>query len=204
MDVSRETAAAVFGAALGRAERYAELLATEGVTRGLLGPRETTRLWSRHLLNSAVVAEGCPAVGLVADIGSGAGLPGIPVALVRPELTVRLVEPLLRRATFLTEVVADLGLANVEVVRARAEESRWTADAVTARAVAPLSRLLPWCLPLVGPGGSLLAVKGDRAETELAEAAAVLRRSRAASWAVEEYGRGLVEPPARVVRVRVR
>ena len=204
MDVSRETAAAVFGEALGGAERYAELLATEGVTRGLLGPREADRLWSRHLLNSAVVAEGCPAEGLVADIGSGAGLPGIPVALVRPTLTVRLVEPLLRRATFLTEVVADLGLTNVEVVRARAEESRWTADAITARAVAPLSRLLPWCLPLVAPGGSLLAVKGDRAEAELAEADTLLRRSGAAGWAVEEYGRGVVEPPVRVVRIRVR
>jgi 16S rRNA (guanine527-N7)-methyltransferase len=203
MDVSRETAAAVFGEALGRAERYADLLATEGVTRGLLGPREAGRLWSRHLLNSAIVAEGCPAVGLVADIGSGAGLPGIPVALVRPSLTVRLVEPLLRRATFLTEVVAELGLANVEVVRARAEESRWTADAVLARAVAPLSRLVPWCLPLVAPGGSLLAIKGDRAEAELAEADTLLRRSGAASWAVEEYGRGVVEPPVRVVRVRL-
>jgi 16S rRNA (guanine527-N7)-methyltransferase len=204
MDVSRETAAAVFGEALGTAERYAELLATEGVTRGLLGPREADRLWSRHLLNSAVVAEGCPAEGLIADIGSGAGLPGIPVALVRPSLTVRLVEPLLRRATFLTEVVADLGLTNVEVVRARAEESRWTAHVITARAVAPLSRLLPWCLPLVAPGGSLLAVKGDRADAELAEAAGLLRRSGAASWTVEEYGRGVVEPPVRVVRVRVR
>ena len=204
MDVSRETAALVFGAALGQAERYAELLATEGVTRGLLGPREADRLWSRHLLNSAVVAEGCPADGLVADIGSGAGLPGIPVALVRPTLRVRLVEPLLRRATFLAEVVADLGLANVEVVRARAEESRWTADAITARAVAPLARLVPWCLPLVAPGGSLLAVKGDRAEAELAEADGLLRRSGVVSWAVEEYGRGLVEPPVRVVRIRVR
>src|SRR4051794_38495185 len=204
MDVSRETAAAVFGEALDRAERYAELLATEGVTRGLLGPREADRLWSRHLLNSAVVAEGCPPGGLVADVGSGAGLPGIPVALVRPSLTVRLVEPLLRRATFLAEVVADLGLTNVEVVRARAEESRWTADAVMARAVAPLSRLVPWCLPLVAPGGSLLAVKGDRAEAELAAAEALLRRSGAVGWAVEEYGQGVVEPPVRVVRVRAR
>jgi 16S rRNA (guanine527-N7)-methyltransferase len=204
MDVSRETAAAVFGPALGQAERYAQLLATEGVTRGLLGPREADRLWSRHLLNSAVVAEGCPSEGLVADIGSGAGLPGIPVALVRPSLTVRLVEPLLRRATFLAEVVADLGLPNVEVVRARAEECRWAADVVTARAVAPLSRLLTWCLPLVAPGGSLLAVKGDRAVAELAEADALLRGSRARSWAIEEYGRGVVEPPVRVVRVVVR
>jgi len=206
MDVSRETASRVFGAELPRAEAYAELLATEGVRRGLIGPREADRLWSRHLLNSAVVVEACPASGLVVDVGSGAGLPGIPMALARPELTIRLVEPLLRRVTFLTEAVSLLGLDNVEVVRSRVEDlhGSWTAPTVTARAVAPLDRLAGWCLPLVARGGSLLAVKGDRADEELADARDLLRRLGAASAAVEEVGAPLVAPPVRLVRVTVR
>ena len=206
MDVSRETASRVFGAELPRAEAYAELLATDGVRRGLIGPREADRLWSRHLLNSAVVVEACPASGLVVDVGSGAGLPGIPMALARPELTIRLVEPLLRRVTFLTEVVSLLGLENVEVVRSRVEDlhGSWTAPTVTARAVAPLDRLAGWCLPLVARGGSLLAVKGDRADEELADARDLLRRLGAASAAVEEVGAPMVAPPVRLVRVTVR
>ncbi len=205
MDVSRETASRVFGAELPRAEAFAELLATDGVHRGLIGPRETDRLWSRHLLNSAVVVAACPATGLVVDVGSGAGLPGIPMALARPGLTVRLVEPLLRRVTFLTEVVSQLGLRNVEVVRSRVEDlhGAWTAPTVTARAVAPLDRLAGWCLPMVAPGGSLLALKGDRADAELAGAQDVLRRLGAVSAAVEEVGAPLVSPPVRLVRVTV-
>jgi 16S rRNA (guanine527-N7)-methyltransferase len=203
MDVSRETALAVFGDRLPLAEAYAELLATAGVGRGLIGPREASRLWSRHLLNSAVVAEACPAAGLVVDVGSGAGLPGLPVAIARPQLAVRLVEPLHRRVTFLVEAVATLGLDNVEVVRARAEElhGQWTAPVVTARAVAPLDRLASWCLPLVSPGGSLLAIKGERAEGELAGAEPVLRRMRAVRWSVERVGVGVVDPPVRIVRI---
>jgi 16S rRNA (guanine527-N7)-methyltransferase len=205
MDVSRETAARVFGAELPRAEAYAELLASDGVTRGLLGPREADKLWSRHLVNSAVVAEACPATGLVVDVGSGAGLPGIPMALARPGLTLRLVEPLLRRVTFLTEVVDRLGLTNVEVVRGRVEDlhGAWTAPTVTARAVAPLDRLVGWCLPLVAPGGSLLALKGDRADEELAAARSVLARQRASSGTVELVGAGVVDPPVRLVRITV-
>jgi 16S rRNA (guanine527-N7)-methyltransferase len=205
MDVSRETAARVFGAELPRAEAYAELLASDGVTRGLLGPREADKLWSRHLVNSAVVAEACPATGLVVDVGSGAGLPGIPMALARPGLTLRLVEPLLRRVTFLTEVVDRLGLTNVEVVRSRVEDlhGAWTAPTVTARAVAPLDRLVGWCLPLVAPGGSLLALKGDRADEELAAARSVLARQRASSGTVELVGAGVVDPPVRLVRITV-
>ncbi len=206
MDVSRETASRVFGVELPRAEAFAELLATDGVRRGLIGPREADRLWSRHLLNSAVVVEACPASGLVVDVGSGAGLPGIPMALARPELTVRLVEPLLRRVTFLTEVVGLLGLDNVEVVRGRVEDlhDSWTAPTVTARAVAPLDRLAGWCLPLVAPGGSLLAVKGDRADEELADARDLLRRLGAVSATVEEVGAPGLAPPVRLVRVTVR
>jgi 16S rRNA (guanine527-N7)-methyltransferase len=206
MDVSRETATRAFGAELPRAEAFAELLATDGVRRGLIGPREADRVWSRHLLNSAVVVEACPASGLVVDVGSGAGLPGIPMALARPGLTVRLVEPLLRRVTFLTEVVSRLGLDNVEVVRSRVEDlhGSWAAPTVTARAVAPLDRLAAWCLPLVAPGGSLLAVKGERADEELTDARDQLRRLGAASATVEEVGAALVAPPVRVVRVTVR
>jgi 16S rRNA (guanine527-N7)-methyltransferase len=206
MDVSRETAERVFGAELGRAEQYAELLAGEGVLRGLIGPREAGRLWSRHLLNSAVVVEACPPAGLVVDVGSGAGLPGIPMALARPALRLRLVEPLLRRSTFLAEVVDHLGLSNVEVVRARAEElrGRWTAPTVTARAVAPLDRLAGWCLPLVSPGGSLLAIKGDRADQELSAAADALDRLGVTSREVSDVGVGVVAPPVRLVRLRTR
>ncbi len=203
MDVPRETAVEVFGARLPQAEAFAELVATEGVTRGLIGPRESDRLWSRHLLNSAVVVQACPQAGLVVDVGSGAGLPGIPMALARPDLTLRLVEPLLRRVTFLEEVVARLGLTNVEVLRGRAEELHglWTAPTVTARAVAPLERLAGWCLPLVSPGGSLLAVKGRRADDELRSARSTLHRHGVASSGVEEVGVGLVDPPVRLVRL---
>jgi 16S rRNA (guanine527-N7)-methyltransferase len=205
MDVSRETASRVFGSELPRAEAFAELLATDGVRRGLIGPREADRLWSRHLLNSAVVVEACPASGLVVDVGSGAGLPGIPMALARPSLTVRLVEPLLRRVTFLTEVVEGLGLTNVEVVRSRVEDlhGAWTAPTVTARAVAPLDRLAGWCLPMVARDGSMLALKGDRADGELAAAQALLRRLGATSAAGEEVGSDLLTPPVRLVRVTV-
>ena len=203
MDVSRETAVAVFGDRLPVAEAYAQLLGTDGITRGLIGPRETDRLWSRHLVNSAVAATAFPETGLVVDVGSGAGLPGIPLAIVRPGLRVRLVEPLLRRADFLQEVVDALALTTVQVVRSRAEDlhGAWTADTVTARAVAPLARLAGWCLPLVAPGGSLLALKGERAADELAAAEPALRGLGADRWWVEEHGAGLVDPPVRVVRV---
>ena len=203
MDVSRETAAAAFGPGLALAERYAELLRTDGVARGLIGPREADRLWDRHLVNCAAAVSAFPLTGLVADVGSGAGLPGIPLALARPALRVRLVEPLLRRATFLTEVVDLLELGNVEVVRARAEDlhGAWTADVVTARAVAPLARLAGWCLPLVTPGGAMLALKGDRAAAELAGSEQQLRQLGATSWSVEEHGAGLVDPLVRVVRI---
>lgn len=159
----------VFGARLPVAERYAEFLVTAGVERGLLGPREGTRVWERHLLNSAVLAELLPASGEVIDVGSGAGLPGIPLAIMRPELSVTLVEPMQRRTTFLEECVALLELENVSVVRGRAEDlaGEIDADVVVARAVAPLDRLLEWTLPLVRPGGRVLAVKGAKVAEEL-------------------------------------
>ncbi len=177
-DVSRETGTAppapasaqgVFGDRLPVAERFAELLASEGTTRGLIGPREVPRLWERHLLNCAVIAELVGHAASVCDVGSGAGLPGLALAIRRGDVRVTLVEPLLRRTRFLDEVVTELGLDNVEVVRARAEElhGHRAFEVVTARAVAPLERLVGWCLPLVGAGGRLLAMKGSGAAEEV-------------------------------------
>jgi 16S rRNA (guanine527-N7)-methyltransferase len=193
-----------FGDRLTLAERYAEALATSGVERGLLGPREVPRLWERHLLNCAAVVElVAPDVRLV-DVGSGAGLPGLVIAIARPDVQVTLVEPLLRRVTWLTEVVTDLGLANVVVHRSRAEEAAregLSFDIATARAVASLGQLATWSLPLVRPGGELLALKGALAGVELAEATSVLETHGAASWSVEVCGESLLPEPTTVVRV---
>lgn len=182
--------------------RYADLLATDGVVRGLIGPREVGRLWSRHLANCAVLEELVPLGALVADVGSGAGLPGLPLAIVRPDLRVVLVEPLLRRATFLAEAVAALGLAErVEVLRGRAEEQRLAVDVVTARAVAPLDRLAGWTLPLARVGGTLLALKGEGAADEVAASASALERLGGGQTEVLTCGAGVVDPPTTVVRV---
>jgi 16S rRNA (guanine527-N7)-methyltransferase len=194
----------VFGDALGMARRYAELLATDGVTRGLIGPRETERLWERHLLNCAVVAELLPERGSLVDIGSGAGLPGVVLAMLRPSLEVTLLEPLLRRSVFLEECVAELGLANTTVLRARAEEkaaARIQADVATARAVAPLDRLAGWAAPLLRPGGQLIAIKGQSAADELAAARPVLSRLGVRSAEVLQAGRGRVVSATTVIRV---
>ncbi|WP_433228415.1 16S rRNA (guanine(527)-N(7))-methyltransferase RsmG [Actinomadura formosensis] len=199
MGIARE----VFGDALPIAERYAAFLAEAGVERGLIGPREVDRLWERHLINCAVVSEAVPADAHVVDIGSGAGLPGIVLAIVRPDLRVTLLEPLLRRTAFLDECVGMLGLRNVEVRRARAEEvaKEFSVDVVTARAVAPLERLAKWALPLLRPGGELLALKGERAQAELDEAEPVLKRFGARSAELLQVGRGMVDPPTTLVRV---
>lgn len=184
-DVSRETgpipeaAAAVFPTErLPLVERYAALLATDGVTRGLIGPREVSRLWDRHLINCALVAPLVPQDATVADLGSGAGLPGLVLALVRTDLRVTLIEPMARRVAFLEEVVDALGLDDVEVVRGRAEEWRRPErfDVVTARALAPLPRLLRWSVPLIAEGGILLAMKGSSAQEEVDASAAELTR----------------------------
>ena len=197
-------AADVFGAALDQARRYAELLATDGVTRGLIGPRETERLWDRHLLNCAVISELLPERGELVDIGSGAGLPGVVLAMLRPSIHVILLEPLLRRAVFLEECVAELGLTNATVVRARAEEkaaAHIKADIATARAVAPLDRLAGWAARLLRPGGELLAIKGKSAEEEIAAARPVLSRLGVRSTEVLEAGHGRVISATTVVRV---
>ena len=164
------------------AERYVELLSTAGVERGLIGPREAPKLWSRHVLNCLAVATAVPVGATVADLGSGAGLPGLVLAIGRPDLRVTLVEPLQRRITFLDEVVDELGLDRVRTVRGRAEElhGRERFDVVTARALAPLDRLLGWAMPLVAASGSLLAMKGSSARDEIAAAGGQLRRLRCA------------------------
>jgi 16S rRNA (guanine527-N7)-methyltransferase len=195
----------VFGPRLLLAESYARLLATDGVVRGLVGPREAPRLWDRHLLNCGVMSEIIPFGASVVDVGSGAGLPGIVLAVARPDLTITLVEPLARRTEFLTEAVASLGLgATVTVVRGRAEDvggDRYAADVVTARAVAPLDRLAGWCLPLAAVGGRLLAVKGATAAGEVAQHRQAVTRLGGSEPAVRLCGVGIVEPPATVVEI---
>lgn len=181
------------------AVRFAELLCSAGVERGLLGPREPDRIWERHLLSSAVLGELIPVRADVVDVGSGAGLPGLPLAIARPDLTVTLVEPMLRRVRFLEEAVALLALP-VRVVRARAQElPRRQAQIVVARAVAPLRELVDNMLPLVAAGGELLAVKGERAESELDEAAVALRRWPDARVSLDSCGEG--EHTVRVARI---
>ena len=191
----------VFGDRLDLATRYAVLLAGAGVERGLIGPREAPRLWDRHLLNCAGLAELLAPDESVMDLGSGAGLPGLVLAVVRPDLRLTLVEPLLRRATFLTEAVAELGLPNVTVHRGRAEEmgKKIAYDVVTARAVAPLDKLIRWSLPLLTPGGRLLALKGDRAESELAAARPGLRHAGVTEAEVVTVGTPERRTEARVV-----
>ncbi|QGG43084.1 16S rRNA (guanine(527)-N(7))-methyltransferase RsmG [Aeromicrobium yanjiei] len=202
-DVSRETppphAAGVFASRLDLAERYAHTLATDGVVRGLIGPREVPRIWDRHIMNSAVVAPRLPQGATVADVGTGAGLPGLVWAIARPDIQMTLIEPLLRRTNFLEEVVADLGLDNVEVLRSRAEAVHATYDVVTARAVAGLDKLGRWCMPLVRPGGVLLAMKGRSAAEEVSTATATLHRLGATSIVVTTYDNGDV--PTTVVEI---
>jgi 16S rRNA (guanine527-N7)-methyltransferase len=199
-----DSAAELFGDHLAVAEAYADLLATTGVERGLIGPREVPRIWDRHLLNCVVLGELIPSGVELADVGSGAGLPGVPLAIARPDLSVFLIEPLLRRVLWLREIVLELELANVEIIRARANAVAETArvfDVVTARAVAPLPALAEWCVPLVRPGGELLAMKGESAGDELLDAELTLEGLGATAWSVASCGEGVLEMPTRVVRV---
>ncbi len=198
-----DAAAGVFGQRLDLARRYADLLAGPGVERGLIGPREVDRIWDRHILNCAAVAELLDPDARVVDIGSGAGLPGLPLAIARPDLAVMLVEPMLRRTDFLTEAVDALGLA-VTVVRGRAEDPSVLhvaagADAVVSRAVADVVKLTRWSLPLLRPGGRMLALKGERAEAEVAEHGPALARLGARGVEVVRCGSSYLSPAATVV-----
>ncbi len=182
-------------------QAYADELAGPGVARGLIGPRELARLWDRHLLNCAVVARAAPRGATVCDVGSGAGLPGVVWAIVRPDLQVTLLEPLLRRTVFLGDVVGSLALINVEVVRDRAEDHHCTYDVVTSRAVAPLHRLVRWCLPLVTVGGRMVAMKGESVVEELVDARAVIRRFGGGEPVVNTYGEGVLQQITRAVLI---
>jgi 16S rRNA (guanine527-N7)-methyltransferase len=200
-------AAALFGDRLDLAARYARWLAEDGTVRGILGPEEGARIWTRHLLNSAAVTELFEPGTRIVDVGSGGGLPGLAIALRRPDVRVDLVEPLQRRVDFLTEVTADLGLdGQVQVVRGRAEEAETVravgrADWVTARAVAPIDRLVRWCLPLAAPIGRLALIKGASAAAELERHRAGLRRLGVRNADVVVCGLGVLEPAVTVVTI---
>lgn len=207
-DVSRETSAreqaeGFFGDRLPLALAYAALLRTDGIDHGLIGPREGDRLWSRHLLNCAVLREIVEPAQLVADVGSGAGLPGIPLAIAVPGLHLTLIEPLERRANFLVAATESLGLGDqVDVVRARAEDLpdlEASFDVVTARALAPVAGLLGWSVPLAKVGGRVIAMKGAKVREELAAARRELRRYGVQEWHMHSLGQGIVTPPTTIV-----
>ena len=202
----RPLAGRLFGDRLELAGRFAALLGEQGAERGLIGPREVERLWERHLLNCALMADAIdPSVRTLADVGSGAGLPGVVIAIARPELKVTLIETMQRRTTWLEEVDAELGLG-LEVVRARAEELHGEREfeVVTARAVAALDKLARWTLPLVQEEGLLLAMKGSSAADEIEKAEKVLTKLGGIDPTITRYGMGEVEVPTTVVQVRRR
>ena len=200
-EVAREALADALGPIIFQTlERYVDILANRGIDWGLLGPREGTRLWQRHVGNSLALRDVLGQGLMIADIGSGAGLPGLALAIARPDLRVSLIEPMLRRSSFLSLAVEELGLSEqVEVVRARAEDVKASYDAVVCRAVAPLERLLGWSAPLF-PDGELIALKGSSAEAEVLAAAKVLTRYRMRAEILELAGDSGVEP-TRAIRV---
>jgi 16S rRNA (guanine527-N7)-methyltransferase len=198
-------AAEIFGTRIGLARTFTDSLATFGEEYGLIGPLELPRLWSRHILNCAVVA---PLLrpGLVGDVGSGAGLPGIVLAIARPDIEFVLIEPMERRVKWLNDQVAELGLENVTVVRDRAQDARIEKplDQLTARAVSAFGKLIPMCAPLVRPGGELVLLKGANAAAEIAAADKAIRKFRLSHVKVVELGVGLLPETTRVIRATVR
>lgn len=200
-----DAARKIFGDRLDLAQRYVEHLATSGMERGLLGPREVPRLWNRHVLNCAVVEELIPANASVADVGSGAGLPGLCLAIARPDVAITLIEPLERRVIWLNEVISDLGLDNVRVIRGRAEQvvGEVNVDVATARAVSALSGLAALTIPLLHGKGQVLAIKGRSAEEEIQKAQKGIRKLGGRDAAVVTVGSGLLEEPTTVVRIAV-
>jgi 16S rRNA (guanine527-N7)-methyltransferase len=198
------SAEAVFGSQIELARKYARMLAENSDELGLLGPRELDKLWSRHILNSAVVAQLLEPGDRVADVGSGAGLPGIPMAIAKPDASFVLIEPMERRSSWLQQVATDLGLENVEVIRARAEELEFADfDVVTARAVAALDKLLKICVPLLKPGGSVIALKGSKAAEEIEAAKKTQKKLKIASFEILVCGEKFLAEPTSVVKTKL-
>ena len=194
-------AVAIFGDQIDQARSFAQTLANDSDELGLLGPRELDKLWSRHILNSAVVAELVRPGDKVADVGSGAGLPGIPMAIARPDAEFVLIEPMERRSSWMLEVVEDLGLKNVRILRSRAEDvTEQDFDIVTARAVAALDKLLKMCVPLLKPGGALIALKGSKAAEEMANAKKLEKKLGISSFEILVCGEKFLPEPTSVVK----
>jgi 16S rRNA (guanine527-N7)-methyltransferase len=195
----------VYGEHIGQARQYFDLLVRDGDLLGLIGPREMPKLWSRHILNSAVVADLVEDGQLVADVGSGAGFPGIPMAILRPKVKFVLIEPMERRANWLADVVVPtLGLENVKVLRGRAEEAPLrNYDVTTARAVSALPKLLRMLVPLTAPGGQVLAMKGTKAQEEIEESQSLAKKLKIESFEIVTVGENLLVEPTTVVRVRL-
>lgn len=200
LEVEPSAAAEIFGANIGIARDYATNLVLDSDMLGLLGPREMPKLWTRHILNSAVVSELISSGENVADVGSGAGLPGIPMAIARPDAHFTLIEPMERRSSWLRQQVEELGLKNVTVLRARAEEvAEHSFDVVTARAVSALPKLLRMTTPLLRHGGRLLALKGSKAAEEIAESQNLAKKLKVRSFDIELTGSNHLTEPTLVV-----
>lgn len=205
LETEPAAAATLFGAQLDVARQFTANLASQGEERGLIGPLELPRLWSRHILNSAIVS---PLLrpGRVGDIGSGAGLPGLVLAIARPDVTFVLIEPMERRVAWLNEQVAELGLTNVDVIRARAEDVRLAEplDQVTARAVSAFRKLLPLTAPLLRDGGELVLMKGAGAQAEVEAASKEVRKYKVHQIEVLTLGQDVLDEVTRVIRASVR
>jgi 16S rRNA (guanine527-N7)-methyltransferase len=199
-EVEPAIAAVIFGEGVAKARSYAALLIRDGDILGLLGPREMPKIWTRHILNSAVVAELLQSGETVADVGSGAGLPGIPMAIVRPDVHFTLIEPMERRSDWLIDVVEELGLKNVSVLRARAEDVGEVFDVVTARAVSALPKLLRLCVPMTRDGGRILALKGSKAADEINEARGLMKKLKIENFEIVQAGAQSLTEPTTVVR----
>ena len=204
VEAEPDAAAGLFGDRIDVARAFTADLARRGEELGLIGPLELPRLWSRHILNCALVAP-LLSPGVVGDIGSGAGLPGLVLAIARPDVQFVLIEPMERRVDWLSSEASRLGLENVRVLRARAEETKldWPLDQVTARAVSSLSTLIPITAPLVKAGGQMIFMKGARVEDEMAAAAKAIRKARLSEVEVLVLGEGVVSEVTRVFRATV-
>ena len=198
-----DSAALIFGSGIEKARKYTAALVADGETLGLLGPREYSKIWTRHVLNSAVVAELVPAGVTVADVGSGAGLPGIPMAICQPESHFTLIEPMERRSEWMKQQIAELGPTNVTVLRARAEEVGEVFDIVTARALKPMPKLLEMCVPMTKHGGQIIALKGERAAEEITDSKRLINKLGIASFEIVFTGEQFLEEPTRVVRTQL-